>query len=309
MLVAGLTGIRDASAAEITFTSASPYQLADLLQAEKPTFDVTISADLVHPAKTESARPGFVFVHGSGGKLLRHHRYLELARSLGYATLQIDSFGPRNVSSTVGNQTNVTAAMMTTDALRALKFLAGQPGIDPKRIVIMGSSKGAVAALYAAWTPVREKLVGTLDFAGYILLYPYCTAIEDGKVTRSPVSVHIGEKDNWTPAAPCIEQAGQMKARGLDWAITVYDGADHGFDAPFDGVRLMPSAYSMVNCKIALRADGYEYETGSGFLLTQAERQVALRSCARKGDVRMGGSHAADALLGNIRKFLESVAR
>lgn len=295
-------------AKEITFTSASPYQLADLLNAERSTYDVKISADLIYPQKIGERMPAFVFLHGSGGRLFHHHRYLELAREHGFATLQIDSFGPRGVGSTVGNQTNVTAAMMTADALRALVFLAKQPNIDPDKIVIMGSSKGGVAALYAAWNPVRETIAGGLDYAGYLLLYPLCTKIEDGKVTANAVRVFIGDKDNWTPAAPCIAQAERMQALGRDWAITLYEGAYHGFDAPIAGIRNIPYAYSMVDCRVALRADGYEYETGSRYLLTREERRKAFGTCAKKGNVKIGGYHAADALLKDIETFLETVS-
>ena len=296
-----------AEAEEIIFKSASPYQLADLIGTADPAYDVKIRADLVHPDETKGAMPAFVFIHGSGGRLQRHLRYLNLARELGYVTLQIDSFGPRGITSTVGNQTNVTAAMMTTDILRALKHIAGQSGIDPDKIVIMGSSKGAIAALYASWTPIREKVAGKLDFAGYVLLYPLCASIEDGDVTASPVHVFIGEKDNWTPAAPCIAQVERMKSLGRDWAITLYEGAYHGFDAPIEGIRNLPHAYSMVGCSVALRADGYEYETSSGHLLSRTERPKAFRSCARKGAVKMGGYHAADALLRDVGTFLKSV--
>jgi dienelactone hydrolase len=296
-----------AGAGEVTLTSASPYQLGDLLRAASPIYDVKISADLVYPDEGKAVMPAFVFVHGSSGRLLRHQRYLELARELGFATLQIDSFGPRGTGSTVGNQSNVTAAMMTVDVLRALKFLAERPNIDPRKIVIMGSSKGAIAALYASWNPIRKKVVDALDFAGYILLYPLCTNIEDGNVTASSVHIFMGDKDNWTPAAPCIAQVNRMKTRGRNWAITLYEGAYHAFDAPIDGVRDVPQAYSMVECSVALRADGYEYETGSGFLLTKAERGRALSSCARKGAVKIGGYHAAEALIRDIRAYLGSV--
>ena len=78
----------------------------------------------------------------------------------------------------------------------------------------MGSSKGAIAAMFAAWTPIREKVAGGLDYAGYLLLYPLCAEIEDGQVSPNPVHVFIGELDNWTPAAPCIAEVARMQARG-----------------------------------------------------------------------------------------------
>ena len=302
----GLLAATVAAGENVTWTSASPYQLADLLDQASPTYDLQISGELIYPPKTKDRMPAVVFLHGSSGPLLRHQRYFEAARALGFVTLQIDSFRPRGITSTVGNQANVTAAMMTIDLLRALHFLAARPDIDADKIVVMGSSKGAIAALYATWNPIRKKLVGDLDYAGYILLYPLCTAIEDGNVSQNPVHVFIGKEDNWTPAAPCIEQVARMKSLGRKWSITLYDGAYHGFDAPVEGIRSMPYAYSMSACKFALRADGYEYEAGSGFLLTKAERRSAFRSCAKKGDVKMGGYHAADALLRDVGSFLES---
>ncbi len=298
-----------AEAEDVTIASASPYQLANLLQEANPTYDVRINADLVYSSQTTEKMPALVFMHGSGGRLARHQRYLELARALGFATLQIDSFRARGIGSTVGNQANVTAAMMTVDALRGLDFLTQRPDIDANKIVIMGSSKGATAALYATWAPTRRKVAGDLDFAGYVLLYPYCTTIEDGDVTTNPVHVFIGEKDNWTPPAPCLKQAERMKARGRNWAITLYEDAYHGFDAPIKGIRNMPYAYSMVGCNIALRADGYEYETGSGYLLSKATRRKAFANCAKKGAVKMGGSDAGDVLFRDIKTFLTTIKK
>ena len=306
-LALGLTAYHGAQADELAVISASPYQLGDLLQDPAPTYDLKIAGDLRFPENPKARSPAFVFLHGSGGQLARHQRYLALARDLGFATLQLDSFGPRGVSSTVGDQTNVTAAMMTTDLLRALVTLAGRPDIDQNKIVVMGSSKGAIAALYAAWTPIREKVAGVLDYAAYILLYPFCTSIEDARVTPNPLRVFIGEQDNWTPPAPCEAEVARMRGLGHDWAITLYAGAYHGFDADFEGIRSLPHAYSMVDCSVALRPDGYEYETGSGYLLTKADRRKAFRACAKKGDVKMGGQHAANPLLHDIRRVLEAV--
>ncbi len=314
-IISGLTGLllaiataaSTAQAEPVFIASASPYQLGDVLAGGKPAYELEVTADLEFPNTIADAMPAFVFMHGSVGPLARHQRYLELARELGFVTLQIDSFGPRGVSSTVGNQTNVTAAMMAIDVLRALDFLAARPDIDPNRIVIMGSSKGAIAAMLAAWDPVRKTVVGDLDFAGYALLYPLCVDIEDARMTDSPVHIFIGEEDNWTPAAPCLKLVEKLNGLGHDWAVTLYEGAYHAFDRSAKGIRTLPHAYSMTGCSIALRADGYEYETNTGYLLNRAERRKALGSCARKGDVKIGGNHAAGALLTDIRAFLESV--
>ncbi|USG61093.1 dienelactone hydrolase family protein [Sneathiella marina] len=299
------TAAPEVAAEEISFMSASPYQLGDLLKQPDPSYDVEIKADLVFPENMSEPMPAFIYMHGSSGRLLRHQRYLELARERGFVTLQIDSFGPRGVTSTIGNQTNVTAAMMTTDILRSIDYLSQHPNVDPDRIVIMGSSKGAVAALYSAWTPARKKVLGDRGEADYILLYPLCVTIEDGDVTNKSVHVFIGKEDNWTPAAPCIAEVRRMKSLGKDWAITLYEGAYHGFDASISGTTNLPHAYSMADCNVALRADGYEYETGSGYLLTRPERRLAFKSCAKKGSVKMGGTHALDAFMRDVGEFLD----
>ena len=96
-----------------------------------------------------------------------------------------------------------------------------------------------------------------------------------------------------------------MEALGHVWSITLYEGAYHAFGAPIEGIREMPHAYSMAGCNIALRADGYEYETGSGYLLTKAERGLAFRACALKGGVKIGGSNAAVDVQRDIETFLE----
>lgn len=302
-----IASLHTARAEQVTFTSASPYQLGDLLQEAEPAYELEVGGDLVYPETRAERMPAFVFLHGSSGPLARHDQYLEMARRVGYATLQLNSFAPRGISSTVGNQANATAAMMATDLLRALVFLAARPEIDADRVVVMGSSKGAIAALYANWEPIRRKVAGGLDFAGYALLYPLCAAIEDGKVSPNPLHVFIGAEDNWTPPAPCKAQVDRMKGLGHDWTITLYDGAYHGFDSGYGGVRDLPSAYSFVDCRVAMRADGYEYETGSGLMLTKAERRRAIGSCARKGGVKLGGpTAAADKLLRDIEAFLRA---
>jgi len=296
-----------ASAKEISFMSASPYQLADLIRTKNPGYGVKIRANLIYPTTISGTVPVFIFLHGSGGRLARHQRFLTLARKLGFATLQIDSFGPRGVSSTIGSQSNVTAAMMTIDLLRALKFLAADRRTDARKIVVMGSSKGAIAALYASWNPIRQKVVGSLDFAAYLLLYPLCVAIQDGRVTTNPVRVFIGEKDNWTPAAPCVQQAMRMKRRGRDWTVTLYKDSYHAFDAPIGVPRLIPNAFSMVGCSVALRADGIEYETKSGLLLTREQRRRAFGKCVRRGFVKIGGpAAAAAAFFKDLEVFLRS---
>ena len=121
---------------------------------------VTINAELRFPkdGKEPEKIPAMVFVHGSGGPLPRHQKWLRLFREMGFATVYANHFKPRGVSSTVGNQTRVTGAMMTADALYLLNALTKHPRIDPNRIGIMGGSKGGGVAFYVTWNPLRKAI-------------------------------------------------------------------------------------------------------------------------------------------------------
>jgi dienelactone hydrolase len=292
-----------AQAEQITFPSASPYQLGQVLKGNL-SYDLEITATLQFPQGIEGKVGALVFIHGSGGILSRHTKYLELARRLGLASLQIDSFGPRGVTSTIGSRTSVTAAMMAVDAHAALKYLARHPRIDASRVFLMGSSKGGTATLYSAWSPARRVVLGDLDYAGRIALYPACAHIEDGDVSASPLVTMIGEKDNWTPADNCVAMTKIMSNAGNPWSIILYEGAYHGFDDATRAVRTIPNAYNITGCDFALRADGIEYEKNSGFELTRADRRRALGACARKGDVLLGGNHALPTLMKDLEAFL-----
>src|SRR4029079_4365630 len=89
--------------------------------------------------------------HGSGGvSETRELRYAREIVKMGVATFVIDSFKPRGVTSTVKDQSTVTANDMLADEFAALKALAGHARIDGKRVGVMGFSHGGTAAPLAA---------------------------------------------------------------------------------------------------------------------------------------------------------------
>ena len=48
----------------------------------------------------------------------------------------------------------------------------------------------------------------------------------------APTRVYIGELDDWTPAATCVELGKAMAARNEDLRVATYPDSYHGFDAP-----------------------------------------------------------------------------
>ena len=59
-----------------------------------------------------------------------------------------------------------------------------------------------------------------------------------------PLLILHGEADDWTPAAPCIELAQNLKTAGLPVQTITYAGAHHGFDQPGGHVRYLPNVYN-----------------------------------------------------------------
>ena len=52
--------------------------------------------------------------------------------------------------------------------------------------------------------------------------------------------MRIGAKDDWTPAAPCVQWTEHAQALGAPMRIKVYPDAHHGFDAPNNPVHYRP---------------------------------------------------------------------
>ena len=140
------------------------------------------------------------------------------------------------------------------DAYAAVGYLRTLDFIDGKRIGVMGGSHGGTTTLVAMVEPagpgaplVREKRNG---FAAGIALYPDCgnrygawvPSRRSGNVGPvsgysgvyrpiAPLLILSGEKDDWTPAAPCQALADRAREAGYPVSLKVYPGAHHSFDS------------------------------------------------------------------------------
>lgn len=170
----------------------------------------------------------------------------------GYVVVIPDSFTTRGLAGGIctvplsERRANVSPERRASDAYAALAYTRSLPYVDGRRIGIMGGSHGGSTTLAAMRAP--EPLAGDkpAGFAAAVALYPRCSMQPGGYRPVAPLLILIGEKDDWTPAAPCRTLADAARAAGQPVTIRVYPGAHHSFDSPnrvrYVAARINPSA-------------------------------------------------------------------
>jgi dienelactone hydrolase len=224
---------------------------------------VTISALYFRPPGPApgTALPTVIALHGCGGmRSARDGHRDELSGGMaarvqpfladGYAVVVPDSFNPRGrreICTIRTEERSIGSATRRLDVLGALAWTAAQPGVDPRRVALVGWSHGGSTTL--ASINVRNSNVAAFFgatgappfFRAAVAFYPGCLlALNAGEQWQpgTPTRIHIGEADDWTPAQPCVALGQATRARGADLRVTTYPGSHHGFDSPGDKVVL-----------------------------------------------------------------------
>lgn len=211
--------------------------------------------------------PAVVIMHDCSGLGSRSSgapgRWARELGARGYVTVIPDSFTTRGhpdgvCTATSPSRGEVAPSRRVRDAYAALAHARALPYVDGRRVGLMGGSHGGSTTLASMAAPettrdllAREKRAG---FAAAVALYPGCGTTlgawrADGTGTYRPVApllILIGEKDDWTPAAPCVKLAASTRATEHPAAIAVYPGAHHSFDSDrpvrFGAARVNSSA-------------------------------------------------------------------
>jgi len=274
---------------KIIFNSASPFSFKDII-TNLENLDKTEVSGLLKLPKGEGPFPLIIGVAGSLDWGEHHLEYLDMYRSMGIATFELQSFSSRGIKSTVGSQVNVTTAMMVLDAYKALETLTEHPMINKEKVAITGWSLGGGVALFSGWEPLFRKINPNIKFAAHLSIYPPCIAQpENLKFTDAPMHILIGELDNWVPAKACEELVPEMQKVGVNINLTVYPESHHSFDRDTPLVT-REDAYRTVDCRFKLRDDGTVIMNFLNIPMTTPFRQkIGLALCAKRGTT-MGGN-------------------
>jgi dienelactone hydrolase len=196
----------------------------------------TTIAGVLRIAQGSGRLPLVILVPGSGGFNAAYADVWDRQfETMGISTFEMDSFAGRGIVSTIVDQSQLGRLNMILDLYRSLAILAAHPRVDPKRIAVMGFSRGAQATLYASLKRFHRMWnAGGIDPAAYIALYPPCitTYIDDTDVSDHPIRMFHGILDDYVEIAPCRAYFARLKQAGKDIQMTEYPDTWHAFDFP-----------------------------------------------------------------------------
>jgi dienelactone hydrolase len=292
----------------IDFTSANPFTFRDIIVnlEKQETQEVFGTLNLPETNIINQKFPLIIALAGSKGWAAHHLEYIKMYNEMGIATFEIKSFESRNVTSTVGSQISVTTAMMILDSYRALDAVSQHPNIDSKKVAITGWSLGGGVALYSGWNPIRKAINPTHHFVAHLAYYPPCI-VEPLNLdfTSSPMTILIGELDNWTPADQCVELVNKLHDTGADINIIVYKESHHAFDRD-SGPIVDPNGYILTDCRYDMRDDGMVLTKRFNFpIRTPFMQKISLAFCAKKGPMYGGNIDARKASFEFSKEFMK----
>jgi dienelactone hydrolase len=209
-----------------------------------------LKAWLIHPEglAAEQQRPVVLALHGCGGLYAtlgvrrgqlnaRHDGMAQLLRAQGYSVMFPDSFNARGEQSICTQKMRarkIKQSHRRDDVTGALTWLGTQKWVDVNKIAVLGWSHGGSAVLAATNDNELGVSIRPVQPSMAIAFYPGCSdALRTGYQPKVPLLMLLGELDDWTPAAPCIELAKRVKAKAV-----VYPESHHDFDNPVGSVKL-----------------------------------------------------------------------
>ena len=254
-----------------------------------------VSATLHLPMQPDRPFACMVILTSSAGvQRHREHYYAQALNQAGIAALIVDSFTGRGVRRTVADQTLVSAAQMEGDAFAALALMRADPRIDPRRIGVMGVSKGGVATLNSA-IAVRRRWRGGFEplFDLHVAICPGATAQHRDPTTHGrPIYFMLAGRDDYTPATLAIDYAERMRTAGnRRIKVKVYSSAHHGWESlgPVFDIR---DAENWSCCRNFIEDDGRHFVVDAGRAMPEPEYQAWARiHCVSRG-ARAGGGTA-----------------
>ena len=208
--------------------------------------------------KADGKFPLVMVVPGSLGVAASHLAHAEAVSDDGFAAFVLDSFGARDVTSTVANQTQFSFAASAYDVLAAWKVLSAHPDIDASRIGAQGHSRGGSAVLTAATRRFADAVVGAgAGFRSVLAAYPWSGhQFLDPSVDETEIRVIMGDADEWCSPMQVQGHCQAIRLSGGKVTMRLIGGAQHSFDRGTDIENVADASVSPAAPTIYIGNDG-----------------------------------------------------
>lgn len=238
--------------------------------------------------ETPGPWPSVVILNSSAGLCdTRERFYARFFAARGLAALAVDSFGPRGLRETTGDQGRFDDRDMERDAFAAHDLLAAEGRFAPDRIAVMGVSKGGLAALNTGMLARRTWLGRSgPDFCRRAALCPPAhMQMRDARTDGRPLLVLLAGLDDYTGVAGPLAYVERLRAAGALVAAEVLPGAHHAFER-LGPPLFLAQAENFAHMLFFVEDDGSITEAASG------ERMSREEYLSRRGRWRRLGGHA-----------------
>ena len=305
--------LADARTGTIAFEALTPKSSRELVggrAAEKSVIAGVLTLPASDAAGASHAKiPAMVVVHGSSGVGPNDWDWAKRLNDMGVAAFVIDNFTGRGVKETATDQSRLSPAAYAAGALAALRLLATHPAIDPRRIGVIGFSRGGSAAINTALEPVRRAVIDDdLRFTAHVALYPGCAVpFVSAHLDGSPMLMLLGGKDDYTPASFCLAYADKLRANGASLQVMVYPNANHAFDSK-TAPHFNPRPTTLHNCHGEIDLDDGALTVQAGDqALRGAAAAAELKRCIERGVTVGGDPEAREKAPGDVANFLKPI--
>jgi len=222
-----------------------------------PSHDGTLIKAWVFLPDGPVPRGSVVALHGCGGLYAsrgehrgqlnaRHQAMADMLVGQGYAAVFPDSLTPRGESELCTQKMGsrqINQTQRRADTLGTLVWVAAQPWATSGRIALLGWSHGGSAVLAATDLSRADVRAQLPQPALAVAFYPGCSAaLKSGYRPSARLVLMLGEKDDWTPPAPCVDLG-----KAVDAEVNLYADSYHDFDSPVGEVRLRLDVPNGVN--------------------------------------------------------------
>jgi dienelactone hydrolase len=180
-------------------------------------------------------RPGVLVVHEWWGLNDFAKERAEKLAGLGYVALAADIYGngrtttDREEAGKLAGALRGNPELLRARAQAALKVLAADPRVNPKRLAAIGFCFGGTTVLELAFS--GADLAGVVSFHGGLPK----TQPDDLQRIKAAILVLHGADDPQVAAADITAFERAMRQAGADWQMVLFGGAVHAFTNPASG--------------------------------------------------------------------------